>query len=257
MLLLVVSIQVPHSSNGEKLRVALEKLTFLFFYLKKDITQNTAAVSLITTDFKARCGGLQRFHQADDFSTKFFERCVLKVTVTMKCSTLMFLSCVVFFRDYILEASSAMDGPLLRAGRRYCALSNLSKFSAIRDMIDSADAVVYGMRGVDEIMKGIEKFHRLHYEVFWIFKSVEVIDGSPAVIIDFDRYWTVLENPSDSRKVYRSSASEIIEFTAEYRIMSITYKSYPSEPVLYGHDYPCEKPLVLAQAEDFIADKRV
>lgn len=253
---------VTPKSHGEKLRVAPEKLTYLFFYIKKIITQNSehsyaaqAVSSLLMSNGTTDIGGYKVFNKCS--STKRLGRCLLKVNVAMNCSMLMFLFCVAFFRDYILGVSSVMDGPLLRAGRRYCALSNLSKFGAIRDMIDPADAVVYGMRGVDEIMKGIEKFHRLHCEVFWIFKSVEVIDGSPAVMIDFDRYWTVLENPSDSRKVYRSSASEIIEFNADCRIRCITYKSYPSEPVLYGHDYPCEKSLVLAQAEDFIADRTI
>ena len=166
----------------------------------------------------------------------------------------MFLFCILSISDCVLEVSSSMDGPLLRAGRRYCALSNLSKFSAIREMIDPVEAIVYGMSGLDEIMKGIQKFHCLHRDVFWIFRSVEVIDGCPAVMIDFDRYWTVQKNLGDTKEIYCSSASEIIEFNLEGRIRSIRYRSYPSDPVLYGQDYPCERFLVLADAEKFISD---
>ena len=165
------------------------------------------------------------------------------------------LLCVVFFSNYILKNSLAMDRSLLRAGRRYCALSNLSNFCAIREMIAPADALVYGMSGVDEIMKGIENFHLLHQDVFWTFKSIEVVDGRPAVMIDFDRYWTVGEKFSDTKEIYCSSATEIIEFNVEGRIRSITYESYPSDPKFYGQDYPSNRHLVLAEAEKLVADK--
>jgi hypothetical protein len=162
---------------------------------------------------------------------------------------------VVFCSDCILEVFSAMDRSILRAGRRYCAVSNLSKFSAIREMIDPSEALVYGMSGVDEIMKGIENFHRQHHDVFWIFKSIEVVDDCPAVLIEFDRYWTVQGKICDTKEVYCSSASEIIEFNVEGLIRSIKYKSRPSEPVLFGQNYPAEKFNVLAAAEIFLADK--
>ena len=167
----------------------------------------------------------------------------------------MVLLFVVFCSDYILEVSSAMDRSILRAGRRYCALSNLSKFSAIREMIDPSVALVYGMSGLDEIMKGIENFHSQHHDIFWIFKSIEVIDDCPAVLIEFDRYWTVREKLCDTKEVYCSSASEIIEFNVEGLIRSIKYKSRPSEPVLFGQNYPAEKFNVLAAAEKFVSDE--
>ena len=127
--------------------------------------------------------------------------------------------------------------PLL-ATKRYCALSNLHNLDAIRSMIDPNGANIYGSTGTDKIMTGIQSFHEKYTDVFWIFKSYKIEENPSKVLIDFDRYWTVKEEDSSRIEIQYSSASEVIEFNDESRIISIAYSSPPTEPALFGPSYP-------------------
>lgn len=147
---------------------------------------------------------------------------------------------------------SSMNSRILRAAHRYCALSNLGKLDCIREMIDPDVACIYGISGIDDIMKGIEGFHVKHHDVFWIFKTIKEDNDSYKVEIDFDRYWTERGSTNDSLNVYSCSASEIIEFNGKVQISSIIYKMRPTDTVFFGHEYPKERSVVLSEAKNFI-----
>ena len=137
--------------------------------------------------------------------------------------------------------------PPLRAAYRYCALSNLHRFDDIRSMIDP-NGLVYGSKGVDDIMDGIRGFYKKYDDVFWIYKSIAEEKHPSKILIDFDRYWTVKKDGGDSKEIYCSSATEIIEFNNEGLITSIVYCSPPTEPVLFGLTYPASRQSVLAES---------
>ena len=142
--------------------------------------------------------------------------------------------------------------PLL-AANRYCALSNLQSFDAIAAMIDPNDACVYGNRGTDNIMTGIKSFHEKYCNVFWIFKSYSEEANASKILVDFDRYWSQKQEDS-STAIYCSSASEIIEFSSEGLILSIAYRSHPTEPQLFGHSYPDSRNKVLDECRTTVVN---
>ena len=115
-------------------------------------------------------------------------------------------------------------------------------------MIDPNNALVYGSKGVDNIMLGIQEFYKKYDDVFWIYKSISEMKHPQKILIDFDRFWSVEKDGMISKGVYRSSASEIIEFNSEGLIISIVYSCPPTEPVLFGDDYPASRQSVLAES---------
>jgi hypothetical protein len=147
---------------------------------------------------------------------------------------------------------SIMKSNILRASQRYCALSNLGRIGCIREMIDPNEACVYGITGIDNIMKGIEGFHIKYHDVFWIFKTIKEVKDCLKVEINFDRYWTERGETNESIDVYSCSASEIIEFNDEGKICSIIYKMRPTESVLFGKEYPEERSIILTEAKSLI-----
>jgi hypothetical protein len=147
---------------------------------------------------------------------------------------------------------SSMKSNILRASQRYCALSNLGRIGCIREMIDPDEACVYGISGIENIMKGIEGFHIKYHDVFWIFKTIKEVNDCLKVEIDFDRYWTERLEANGLVDVYSCSASEIIEFNDKGKICSIMYKMRPTESVLFEQGYPEERSIVLNEARSLV-----
>ena len=152
------------------------------------------------------------------------------------------------------SSNLSLESRNLRSAKLYCASSNLHDFAGIRKVISPDHAVIYGLTGLDNIMSGIEGFHKRYADVFWIFHNVIEDKGDSSVLIEFDRYWTIGGEDGQLSSIYRCSASEVMTFDENGRINSLKYKVVPDDPVLFGLEYPPDRSSVLLLNRKYIAD---
>lgn len=113
-------------------------------------------------------------------------------------------------------------------------------------MIDPLNSVVYGNKGVDNIMNGMANFQEKYNDVFWIFGDFKV--DNDCVVFDFKRYWTEQDG------IYCSSASEVIKFNEKGLVTLIEYINLPSSPTLIGESYPDSRSMNLSEDRRIVED---
>ncbi len=150
-----------------------------------------------------------------------------------------------------LVSSDAAD--LMSRTARYCALSNMRDLDSIESMITTEDSVVYGSEGIVAIMEGMRRFFATFPHIYWEyapFKMYQSPSSSTGVEFEFKRYWTdpVAEN------VMVIEAAEVIEFDSKGMVKKIYYTRLPSDPVVYGKQFPSDQPSKLLEARKIIAD---
>ena len=111
-----------------------------------------------------------------------------------------------------LNMSLLTESDFILRTSRYCALSNLSDFPGIENMMSTSkeDTCVYGSVGVDNIMDGMRDFFQRYPRVYWEYDTFHMYNPN-SVEFSFRRYWT----DQQSGNVMVTSATEVIEFATE------------------------------------------
>jgi hypothetical protein len=119
-------------------------------------------------------------------------------------------------------------------------------------MVDPLDSVVYSIKGLDNIMEKMTNFHSKFHDVFWTFGEFKV--ESNGVAFDFNRYWTIKDDPTFKNGVYCSSASELIKFNEKGLVTSIEYIDMPSDQIFFGEFYPDSRSVLMIEAAKIVED---
>jgi len=124
-------------------------------------------------------------------------------------------------------------------------------------MISPKCSNIYGSSGIDDVMQGIEDFFTKYSNPFWIFEDFpddtdhDHTKGNHnlnnPVEIRLHRYWTDIV----TNKIYKCSASEIIDFDDQGLITTIYYTVSPSTPI-ECQGYPQQRDEDLRTAAEFL-----
>lgn len=137
--------------------------------------------------------------------------------------------------------SARVDG--VQLAQQYGRQSNAHDLQGIAGSL-SEEPCLYGQQGKDAILRFMRAFRVEHPNVCWRFLSFEPLTEAPervdrqyekscALVMRFERYWT----DATGSTIYKTTASERLEFTAEGRLHRIGYCQRISEATVV-EDYP-------------------
>lgn len=143
------------------------------------------------------------------------------------------------------------DADLKSRTARYCALSNKKDLVGIEAMLTNEDSVIYGSEGIVAIMEGMRVFFAKFQQIYWDyapFSMYQSPSSSRGVEFEFKRYWM----DPHSANVMVVDAAEVIEFDSNGLIKKIYYTRLPSDPVVFGKDFPTDQGSKLLDAQKTI-----
>ena len=145
------------------------------------------------------------------------------------------------------------DADLMSRTARYCALSNKKDLVSIEAMMTNEDSVVYGSKGIVDIMEGMRGFFAKFQQIYWDYAPFSMYQGpssSRGVEFEFKRYWM----DPHTANVMVVDAAEVIEFDSKGLIKKIYYTRSPSDPVVFGKGFPMDQGSKLLDAQKTIEE---